>query len=265
VNAVVSEFWSSYDSGFTDEATFATDDWSYVAADGAWASGRESVLAQARKAHEGALSGVTASVEDSVVQFATSGVAVVTVTSTLRPAAVAGSRLRTSFVAVNEAGRWLMTDTQDTYIQADSAAECDDSNEVAFEQVPDAGEPASDDERRAGVQTALDAFYAAFNSGFAGSPDYARKDWSHIRPTGAWSRGRSNVVADLRQDVAIVNKWVDTPEAPDIRLVNDEVAIVTAASNVKPPDDVAFGLRRTFVVVERGGRWLVMHDHNTAL
>jgi hypothetical protein len=63
----------------------------------------------------------------------------------------------------------------------------------------------------------------------------------------------------------------DTIENMDIRFAAGDVAIGTVTSFMSPftsPDGVKHGLERhirTFVVVKRGNRWLIMQDHNTTV
>ena len=57
----------------------------------------------------------------------------------------------------------------------------------------------------------------------------------------------------------------------DIRFAAEDVAVGTVTSVMSPftsPDGVKHGIERhirTFVVVNRGGRWLIMQDHNTTV
>ena len=63
----------------------------------------------------------------------------------------------------------------------------------------------------------------------------------------------------------------DTIENMDIRFATEDVAVATVTSVASPftsPDGVKHGVEphiRTFVVVNRGGRWLIMQDHNTTV
>ena len=61
----------------------------------------------------------------------------------------------------------------------------------------------------------------------------------------------------------------DTPEEMSFRFATLDVAVVTVPSRVSTyttPDGVTHENERqirTFVVVKRGGRWLIMQDQNT--
>jgi uncharacterized protein (TIGR02246 family) len=121
-------------------------------------------------------------------------------------------------------------------------------------------------------QTVL-AFYDAFNShGFDRAADYTTDDWNHINPGGGRTQGRAAVLKELHEVHATFLKGVtDTIEEMDIRFAAPGVAIATVKSRMSTftmPDGsqhVKEGHIRTFVVVKRAGRWLIMQDHNTTI
>jgi uncharacterized protein (TIGR02246 family) len=61
----------------------------------------------------------------------------------------------------------------------------------------------------------------------------------------------------------------DTIEQMDVRFATADVAVATVTSRVgtfTTPDGVTYQNQqqiRTFVVVKRGARWLIVQDHNT--
>jgi len=121
------------------------------------------------------------------------------------------------------------------------------------------------------VRQAVQAFYAAFNShGFDRAADFTTDDWNHINPLGGRTRGRAEVLKELQEVHSTFLKGVsDTIEQMDVRFANADVAVATVTSRVSTfttPDGVKHEneqLVRTFVVVKRGARWLIMQDHNT--
>jgi uncharacterized protein (TIGR02246 family) len=126
--------------------------------------------------------------------------------------------------------------------------------------------------RETPVRKAVEAFYAAFNHGFEGASDFATEDWNHINPYGGWTRGRKNVLSEVREVHATFLKGVsDTVEEMSVRFATRDVAVVTVTSLMSTfatPDGVKHENERhirTFVVVKRGSRWLVMQDQNTAI
>jgi uncharacterized protein (TIGR02246 family) len=82
--------------------------------------------------------------------------------------------------------------------------------------------------------------------------------------------GREEVLKEVKEVHSTFLKGVsDTIEQMDVRLANADVAVATVTSRVSTfttPDGVKHENEqqvRTFVVVKRGARWLIMQDHNT--
>jgi uncharacterized protein (TIGR02246 family) len=128
------------------------------------------------------------------------------------------------------------------------------------------------DDREAAVRTAIRAFYEAFNDGFVGPADYATEDWNHINPYGGRDRDREATLKTVRGvHQTFLKGTTDTIENMDIRFASQDVAVGTVTSLMSPftsPDIVKHGAERhirTFVVVKRGGHWLIMQDHNTTV
>src|SRR5262249_15842745 len=126
------------------------------------------------------------------------------------------------------------------------------------------------DDREPAVRSVIQAFYKAFEDGFVGPADYATEDWNHINPYGGRDRGREATLRTVRGvHQTFLKGTTDTIENMDIRFAAEDVAVGTVTSTLNPftsPDGVKRGAEqyiRTFVVVKRGGRWLIMQDHNT--
>jgi len=128
------------------------------------------------------------------------------------------------------------------------------------------------DDREQAVRTAIQAFYKAFDDGFVAPADYATQDWNHINPYGGRDRGREATLKTVREvHQTFLKGTTDTIENMDIRFAAEDVAVGTVTSvmsSFTSPDGVKHGVERhirTFVVVKRGGRWLIMQDHNTTV
>ena len=125
--------------------------------------------------------------------------------------------------------------------------------------------------QEAPVRQAVQAFYDAFNSdGFDSAPNFTTEDWNHITPLGGRTRGRMPTVAQIKQVHSTFLKGVsETIEQMDVRFATPEVAVATVTSHASAFTTPA-GVRRddqqqirTFVVVKRDTRWLIMQDHAT--
>ena len=121
------------------------------------------------------------------------------------------------------------------------------------------------------VRRTVNAFYAAFNShAFSQAAQFTTEDWVHINPNGGWTRGRKAVLEELAAVHSTFLKGVtDTPEQIEVRFATRDVAVATVPSRVSvyvTPDGKRHENERqirTFVVVKRGARWLIMQDQNT--
>lgn len=121
------------------------------------------------------------------------------------------------------------------------------------------------------MRQAVQSFYDAFNShGFERASEYTTEDWNHINPFGGRTRGRATVLKELNEVHSTFLKGVsDTIEEMDVRFATSNVAVVTVTSRMSTyitPDGAKHENERhirTFVVVKRNGRWLVMQDQNT--
>jgi uncharacterized protein (TIGR02246 family) len=123
------------------------------------------------------------------------------------------------------------------------------------------------------VRQAVQSFYDAFNShGFERATEFTTDDWNHINPFGGRTRGRSATLEDLKQVHSTFLKGVsDKVEEMDVRFADPNVAVVTVTSRINTyttPDGIKHENDRhirTFVVVRRNGRWLIMQDQNTII
>ena len=135
------------------------------------------------------------------------------------------------------------------------------------------GVPAQTPSKEKQVRQAVQSFYAAFNAhGFGSAAKYTTEDWNHINPGGGWTRGREAVLKELKEVHDTFLKGVsDTIEDMSLRFATPDVAIVTVTSRMSTfttPDGVKHEYERhirTFVVVKRSGRWLIMLDQNTII
>ena len=124
----------------------------------------------------------------------------------------------------------------------------------------------------AGPRKPVESFYSAFNEGFTHAADFATEDWTHINPYGGWTRGRDNVLKEVREVHSTFLKSVTEAIGDvEVRFANPDVAVVTVTSTMSTfttPDGITHQNERhirTFVVVRRGKRWLVMQDQNTTI
>jgi ketosteroid isomerase-like protein len=81
VRQAVRSFYDAFNAhAFGNAETYTTEDWNHINPLGGWTRSREAVLTELKEVHSTFLKGVSATVEDMTVRFATPDVAVVTVT-----------------------------------------------------------------------------------------------------------------------------------------------------------------------------------------
>jgi uncharacterized protein (TIGR02246 family) len=128
------------------------------------------------------------------------------------------------------------------------------------------------DDKDTQIRAILETFYKNFNEGFTAPADYATEDWNHINPSGGRNQGREATLKRVREVHQTFLKGAkESIESMDVRFAADDVAVATVISVSTPfvsPDGTKHDLQRgirTFVIVKRGDRWLIMQDHNTTI
>jgi len=124
VRAVVQSFYTAFNShGWKDATAFTTEDWNHINPLGGWTRGRAAVLKELEEVHGTFLKGVSDTIEDMAIRFASPDAAVVTVTSRMSTFTTPdGTRheneqhIRT-FVVVRRDGHWLIMQDQNTAVE----------------------------------------------------------------------------------------------------------------------------------------------------
>ena len=125
VRRTVESFYAAFNSHQFDHATdFTTEDWNHINPNGGWTRGREAVLRELRAVHTGFLKGVSDTIENMTVRFASPDVAIAVVTSRVGTYYMPdGSKhenerqLRT-FIVVRRGDQWRITQDQNTRIRS---------------------------------------------------------------------------------------------------------------------------------------------------
>jgi uncharacterized protein (TIGR02246 family) len=128
VRAAVQSFYSAFNShDWKDAAAFTSEEWNHINPLGGWTRGRAAVLKELEKVHGTFLKGVSDTIEDMTVRFASPDAAVVTVTSRMSTFTTPDGtthekeqHIRT-FVEVKRDGRWLIMQDQNTAVERPKA------------------------------------------------------------------------------------------------------------------------------------------------
>src|SRR5215472_18317189 len=86
VRQAVRSFYDAFNThAFESAEIYTTEDWNHINPFGGWTRSREAVLKELKEVHTTFLKGVSDTIEDMTVRFATPDVTVVTVTSWTTP------------------------------------------------------------------------------------------------------------------------------------------------------------------------------------
>ncbi len=123
------------------------------------------------------------------------------------------------------------------------------------------------------VRQTVQSFFDAFNKHeFEDVAAITTEDWNHVNPLGGWTKGREAVLKELKEVHSTFLKGVSmTIEDMSVRFASPDVAVVTVTNRIETyttPDGVKHENERqikTFIVVKRGGKWMIMQDQNTII
>ena len=123
------------------------------------------------------------------------------------------------------------------------------------------------------VYKVIVAFQVDFNEGsFKNAKSYTTNDWEHVNPNGGISKGRENVLKEVREVHKSFLKNVSMKiESYDIRFITPKVAIANVVhqiDNFTTPDNKQHINERhikTYIIVKHHRKWRLIHDHNTII
>jgi uncharacterized protein (TIGR02246 family) len=130
----------------------------------------------------------------------------------------------------------------------------------------------SQDEQLA--RNVVKSFVNDYNNGdFKNASLYTTIDWVHINPGGGITRGREDVLREVRAIHQTMLKGVKiTIDTMTIRFVTADVAIINAVHTsdtyITPEDGIKHEKEKqmkTYVVVRQKGKWLLTLDQNTII
>lgn len=130
-----------------------------------------------------------------------------------------------------------------------------------------------DSKDRESVNNVIIEFQNDFNEGsFANASSYSTADWEHINPNGGISKGRDNVLKEVRAVHQSFLKGVKMKiETVEIRFLTPTVAVadvIHLLDNFTTPDDKIHIHERqikTYIIIKQEDKWLLTHDHNTVI
>jgi len=123
------------------------------------------------------------------------------------------------------------------------------------------------------VKNVVLAYQDDYNDGgFKNVETYTTKDWEHINPIGGITKGRDEVMKELRPLCQTILKGVTLKvESIKIKFLSPTVAIanvVHKCSDYEFPQGVKHQNERhmkTYIMVKRQSKWLLTLDQNTII
>ena len=123
------------------------------------------------------------------------------------------------------------------------------------------------------VKNVVLAYQDDYNDGaFKNVESYTTIDWEHINPIGGMTKGRDEVMKELRPLCQTILKGVTlTVESITVRFLSPSVAIanvVHTCSDYEFPPGVKHQHERhmkTYIIVKKQNKWLLTLDQNTII
>jgi ketosteroid isomerase-like protein len=251
---------------FDNAADFASADWNYINPKGVWSRGRDASVASLKKLEAGVLKGVTFRIERASIQYASSDVALVTMTSLASNYVPAEALERATFVVVKEHGKWLMLENQVTTVSDDTVAG-DQSTEYEGPVPSDVGGVLETEEIRAEkAHVSVDWLNALpVTHDFDSAADYTTLDLNLVTPSGYWGRDREHTISGMK---TAFTTFLDGAIFKEDELVvlfpTDDVAVQIQARTLTHEDEQSHEVA-SYVVVNHQNRWLLANTHTTSL
>jgi uncharacterized protein (TIGR02246 family) len=123
------------------------------------------------------------------------------------------------------------------------------------------------------VKKVVIAFQKDFNEGsFKNAPAYSSGGWEHINPGGGITKGRNEVLKEVRAVHQTFLKGVSMQiESMSVRFITPSVAIadvIHKMTSYTTPDGERHENERqikTYVIARQKGKWLLAQDQNTVV
>ncbi len=124
------------------------------------------------------------------------------------------------------------------------------------------------------VREVVKSFVDDYNNGdFKNASFYTTTDWVHINPGGGITRGREDVLKEVRAIHQTMLKGVSiTIDTITTRFLTADVVIVnavhTSGTYITPEDGIKHENEKqmkTYIVVRQKGKWLLTLDQNTII
>jgi len=246
-------------------ADFASEDWNFINPKGVWSKGRDASVATLNQLEAGVLKDVTFSIERVSIVYASSDVALVTMTTLAANYAPDEALERGTYVVVKQNGTWLIFESQITTVTGGDNVPAD--ADAAYEG-PVPSDVGGASESVAARTEKAHASVAWFNSlpvthDFGSAADFTTVDWNVVPPSGYWTRNREDsLTAAESAFTTSLDGGIFTEGEKDVHFPTEDVEVLIVRGSVAVADVLSQSIG-TYVVVNHQGHWLIADTHIT--
>jgi ketosteroid isomerase-like protein len=248
-------------------ADFASEDWNFINPKGVWSKGRDASVATLNQLEAGVLKDVTFSIERVSIDYASSDVALVTMT-TLAANYVPDEALeRGTYVVVKQNGTWLIFESQITTVTGGDNVPADESRAYEGPVPSDVGGTSDSVAARTEKAHASVAWFRDLpvTHDFGSAADFTTVDWNLVPPSGFWSENRKDTVtATETAFTTFLDATVFTEGDMDVHFPTDDVEVLIEPRSFTSADVLSTEIA-TFVVVNHQDHWLLANTHVTSV
>ncbi len=123
------------------------------------------------------------------------------------------------------------------------------------------------------VKEVVITFQKDFNDGsFKNAINYTTDDWEHLNPMGGITKGRNDVLKEVRMVHQDFLKGVTmTIESMTVRFITPDVAVADVIHKMDDYELPKGALHqnqrqlKTYIIIRQNGKWLLTHDQNTII
>jgi ketosteroid isomerase-like protein len=246
-------------------ADFASEDWNNINPKGVWSKGRDASVAALNELEAGLLKDVTFTIERASIVYASSDVALVTLTTLAANYAPDEALERGTFVVVKQNGTWLIFESQVTTVtDADNVAA--DTAKAYEGPVPsDVGGAAESVAARTEKAHASVAWFTGLpvTHDFGSAADFTTLEWNVVAQNGYWAQGRKDAVtATETAFTTFLDGAMFTEGEMDVHFPTDDVEVLIEARSLAQGDELTQSIG-TFVVVNHQDHWLLAETQFT--
>jgi ketosteroid isomerase-like protein len=246
-------------------ADFASEDWNNINPKGVWSKGRDASVAAINQLEAGILKDVTFTIQRVSIVYASSDVALVTMTSFAANYAPDEALERGTYVVVKQNGTWLIFESQVTTVTGGDNVSAGESTAYEGPVPSDVGGAAESVADRTEKAHAGVAWFTGLpvTHDFGSAAEFVTSDWNIVAENGYWAQGRGDAVTATESAfTTFLDGGIFTEGEMDVHFPTDDVEVLIEARSLALSDELSQSVG-TFVVVNHQDKWLLAETHFT--